>query len=275
MINAMSQLCSLSLFADDTCIICADKNYNDLNVKVNTAINIIYKWLCTNKLALNFEKTNYMIFNKKYKQVDFKVNIGNNIINEVKYTKYLGIYLQNNLKWNNHINKVINDLNKLLPIIYSLRNILTTNKKIIIYHALILSKINYAIQIYGKKDTTLIQNLQKVQNRLLKILFNKHRLYKTDKLYNEYRLLKINEQAKNRLNILVFDNINLLHNNKKIKLRNFLNINTNQSTYNYINKVTDEAILKWNNLSNNIKNVKNRNKFKDIIMDHYLLTYKS
>ena len=50
------------LFADDTNILYADKNLKDLETIVNNELQNLYDWLTANKLTLNINKSNFVIF---------------------------------------------------------------------------------------------------------------------------------------------------------------------------------------------------------------------
>jgi len=91
--------------------------------------------------------------------------------------------LQNDLKWNKHINHIINKLNSRIPLYYQLRNVLPKDKRILMYKSLSMSNIIYGIELYGKSETQWIKLLQKTQNRLLKILFNINKRFSINSLH--------------------------------------------------------------------------------------------
>ena len=69
-----------TLFADDTCLILANKNIDILEMMVDQEINKVDSWMRHNKLSLNYSKTVHMIFNSDKKQSSpLRVQIGNNI----------------------------------------------------------------------------------------------------------------------------------------------------------------------------------------------------
>ena len=43
---------------------------------------------------------------------DFPIKIGNNHVKRVQTTKYLGIHLDENLKWNEHVDKLCSKVNR-------------------------------------------------------------------------------------------------------------------------------------------------------------------
>ena len=66
-INDLARVSSFDvrLFADDACLILDDKNPKRLQNNINHELNKINNWMKINKLSINYDKTNYMIFTKK------------------------------------------------------------------------------------------------------------------------------------------------------------------------------------------------------------------
>ena len=96
-----------TIFADDTCLILANKNIDILEKMVDQEINKVDSWMRHNKPSLNYGKTVYMIFNSDKKwSSPFKVQIGSHLINRVNSTKYPGMHLDNKLNWDTHISKL-------------------------------------------------------------------------------------------------------------------------------------------------------------------------
>ena len=142
-----------------------------------------------------------------------------------------------------------------------------------IYNALVTSKINYGLELYGRKNTKWLCLLQKTQNKLLKILFQKNILYSTNSLHYNLKILKVIDLQKLRLALLIFDNkINLII-KTKYTLRDKMNIALTSDAYQYINKISDSAIIVWNDLPSRIKIIENRNLFKKMAIENYLNNY--
>ena len=59
--NSSNQL-DFRLFADDSNLVCAQKSLKELETTVNNELQEVFSWLCANKLSLNIEKSNYVIF---------------------------------------------------------------------------------------------------------------------------------------------------------------------------------------------------------------------
>ena len=60
------------LFANDTNMLYADKNLKDLDTIVNNELQNLYDWLTANKLTLNINKSNFVIFHPYQKRLAYQ-----------------------------------------------------------------------------------------------------------------------------------------------------------------------------------------------------------
>ena len=96
------------MYADDTTL------YFDLNPSTPNFVNIIngelvkvLKWLSANRLSLNVNKTKVMFFHSVRKTVAYpKLYIDNKEIERVDSFLFLGLQINHNLNWNNHIRSI-------------------------------------------------------------------------------------------------------------------------------------------------------------------------
>merc|ERR1712055_1180283 len=99
---------------------------------------------------------------------------------EIKRTpsiKFLGLILDENLTWNQHIDELCCKLKSLFHIFYNIIKYLTKKEIQSIYYALVYSRIKYGINIYGQAGTSKIKKIQTLQNQLLKVLSGKKYRY--------------------------------------------------------------------------------------------------
>jgi len=286
-IKKLAENFEINLFADDTNLFCTAKDYNSLNIKCNQALFECKLWLNRNRLTLNTAKTHFVNFSKQSKNHNININlrIENDQISEQKDTKYLGLTIQNDLKWDKHIKNVINTLNSHIPLYYQLRDITPYCKRMMIYKALSHSIINYGIELYAKSESAWINQLQKTQNRLIKILLKKNKLTRTQKLHKENNILKVTDQAKVRTTLLSHRVIyyskqaNIAYETMRIanhsgrNLRNNLNFATNINYFLKKNKIVENASVIWNSLPYELKTIQKREAFKNRITNHFMHNY--
>ena len=88
-------------------IFSSNKNIRVLEDNVNSALTEVNEWLNTNKLSLNVEKSNHVIFHPPQQKVP-SINL---IVNQRKlehkeYIKYLGVLIDSKLSWKSHIREI-------------------------------------------------------------------------------------------------------------------------------------------------------------------------
>ena len=284
-LKMMADNAEINLFADDTSLFCVGKNDIDLKNRANKALTDLSEWLKINRLTLNINKTHFIDFSK-IKNPNLKLHLGNTEIVKETKTKYLGIIIQENLKWDEHIKIVIKKLNQQIPLYYFLRKVIPKDKKKLVFKSLSLSIINYGIELFGRCNTKWLRQLQRTQNRLLKILESKPKLYSTSLIHKNSKILKIVEQAKLRLALLnhrvIYNSVslNVAHKSMRLQagvhrrnLRNNLNFHVDINAYQKLNKIVEQSTIVWNDLENQLKSIKNRNKFKESVSIKFLDSY--
>ena len=103
------------LFADDTNVIYRSQSYETLNKIINNELTLLSAWFNENKLALNVSKTKFMIFHFRNQKPpdEFKVFLDGIELENVKSTKFLGVMINENLSWNDHMGYIANKLSRI------------------------------------------------------------------------------------------------------------------------------------------------------------------
>ena len=164
--------CNCILFADDTTLYKSHKNLRYLKWCIQEELNQLLDWFRANKLMLNINKSVCILFNEKSKDVNFDIEIDNNHMKTVKCCKFLGIWLDNRLKWDHHVSKLVLKIKRNMHLLRSGRNMLNVHAKLIIYYSHIQSHITYGLSSWGNMIcNTVIGKLQSLQNKCKKLIF--------------------------------------------------------------------------------------------------------
>ena len=92
------------LFADDTSVIVTAKDHDRFKQKTNLALTGLKQWFCINQLALYITKTNVINFTPKTTaHVPLDIYYKDNVTDEVKSTKFLGMHIDTLMSWKNHV----------------------------------------------------------------------------------------------------------------------------------------------------------------------------
>jgi len=125
-----------TIFADDTSILFAHSHPIDLNKNICMVFTTLNKWLRTNHLPLNFNKTNYVHFTpKRNMSVNLKIGFNDNFITNSSYTKFLGVTMNNNLSWSIHIDLLMKKFIKACYIIRNAKTHTSASSLKVVYYA--------------------------------------------------------------------------------------------------------------------------------------------
>jgi hypothetical protein len=197
---------NIVLFADDIFMMSMNYDHNDLLNNIQYDFDKINEWLINNDVYISDKKTvNMLIKTPHMKQNSLNLIVHTESCNnyncktncetlqEVGDAKYLGISLDSKWKFDEHINNLVKKLRRLLPKLYQLKDILNTKNKLAIYNAWVVSHLRYGIELYGFASQYLIMRLQRIQNKIIKVLFKtKNDQRDTQTLYKQYKILNIN-----------------------------------------------------------------------------------
>ena len=108
--------CKLLSFADDILIYSSNLKVEDCVDELTISATEIDSWLKSLKLAISFDKSRLMFFSKdggEFKNNSCRIQIDNCILNNCGFIKYLGVYIDSNLKFEIHIKYLIEKVSKL------------------------------------------------------------------------------------------------------------------------------------------------------------------
>ena len=131
---------------------CQTYNFSKLQNRVNTELKKIDFWMKKNKLQLNYSKTYYLLLDKLLNRscsTNFNISLNSNNIKRIKSTKFLGIYIDENLNWSCHIQHLSLQLARYSGLLYRIRNFLDRKTLCMLYYSLIYSRIQCGIVTWG------------------------------------------------------------------------------------------------------------------------------
>ena len=96
-------------FADDKNLLYISKSMKRINKHINHDLSLIVQWLRSNKISLNADETELVIYSPKRKQITkhLTFRISGQKIEISTRVKYLGIQIDEHLNWNEHIKNII------------------------------------------------------------------------------------------------------------------------------------------------------------------------
>ena len=192
------------LFADDTTLVTHGKSLDQIIQLLNKELVYVYDWLNANKLSLNILKTQYMIFRSRSKSVPLhsKVTLNNSSVDCVESTKFLGVIIDVNVTWIEHINKVKGKVSRGVGITCKARKVFDAATLLLLYNSLICPHIVYCIEIWGMASEVHLSSLYKIQKKIVKIIKSVPIRTNSNPLFIELKILPLFSVY--RYNILLF-----------------------------------------------------------------------
>ena len=162
------EFCNNLQFADDTTIYTGHRNLRFLTWCIEQDLSNVNEWFKANKLTLNVDKSVHMVFGKK-NNIETKIRLGNTQLPRVEVVKFLGMWVDEDLNWNEHISKLKMRIRRNLNLLQTGSNLLDPHTKKILYYAQIYSHLSYGLIIWGNMiNSTKMDSLQKLQNKCIR-----------------------------------------------------------------------------------------------------------
>ena len=127
------------LFADDTTsIYCESSNLLHIKKIINRELRKVRKWLEANRLALNIDKTNFVIFHSQQRKITDQIvlRIRHKKINQESSVKFLGVLLDSNLSWKSHLTELSKKLAGTAGLFKKIRHYAPMDTLILLYYGL-------------------------------------------------------------------------------------------------------------------------------------------
>ena len=136
------------MFADDTNLFSTGNSIDAVEQQLNTELVLINNWFQANLLSLNVTKTSFIIFGRK-KNLTANIYINNVLIQRQHDTKFLGVILSADLKWDKHIDIVTNKVSKNIGIIAKARHLLPQHLTRALYLTLVDPYVSYCNLVWS------------------------------------------------------------------------------------------------------------------------------
>ena len=274
-LNCVSKLLRIIMFADDTNFFLTGNSLQRVEEQLNDELIIISEWFKTNLLSLNLTKTSYMIFGTR-KCHDINLIMQNTPLIRQYETKFLGVILSANLKWQKHVDVVLNKTSKSIGIISKVRHLLPPYLTRMLYMTLAEPYLNYCNLIWASgKKTELLERVLKMQKKFCRLVTFSHFSAHSAPLFSQLNLLNIYSIYKYNLATYMFR----IQNNLLPALGHHQFV-VNSAIHEYGTRKKDDLKLPycrtnlrqnticfqgpklWNNLPSDIKQTRSLNIFK-------------
>ena len=132
------------------------------------------------------------------------LTLNNKFIGYVKFTKFLGVIIDEQLNWLNHISYVKNKISKGFGIILRARKYFTKKTLSNLYNAFILPYLIYCVEIWGNAADSHILPIIILQKKIIRFITFSPYLAHTKNLFLDTNILPFKKLVIHRIGIQIF-----------------------------------------------------------------------
>ena len=280
---------SLHFYADDTQLYMTlkssdhDQHVNSIN-RMENCIKDVRRWMSTNMLKLNDDKTELIVFSSRYRKYEKQISlhIGNTTVYPKEQVKNLGVILDKHLTLSNHINNVSRNCYASLRQISHIRRYITTEATKTLVQGLVMSKLDYCNALYNGLPDYLLNKLQRVQNLAARIVTYTAKYDKITPVLRDLHWLPVCRRIEFKTLLYVYkilhreapeylqDLVSVYKPSRSLRSATSLSLvipRTSTSTYGNMLFPTTSSTL-WNQLPVNIKQAPTSTNFKKQLKTH-------
>ena len=174
---------------------------------MNNEMKKVDIWLQANGLVINLEKTHFMVFHRaRIKTNSSKISIRDSEISRVFSTKFLGIIIDDQLKWLEHIQYIKNKVSKSVGILCKVQKYLDQQTLHNLYYTFVYPYLIYGVEIWGNACNVYLDPLVKLQKKCLRIITFSSYLEHTEPLFHNLEILNFKQLVIHRIAMLMFKN---------------------------------------------------------------------
>ena len=144
---------------------------------------VLPNYMTTNLLHINLSKCCHIVFKPKTTLVDqpypyLNLEINGTSIKQVKYAKFLGVTIDEDLSWDQHLTQLKRRLYHATATLSNIKRFIPEQNRNELYHTLFESHLVYCISAWGEVGTTKMESIHRIQKKVLRILFGDLEAYK-------------------------------------------------------------------------------------------------
>ena len=185
--------CFTNLFADDTTISKSSTSLNLIKSELQSVVDSVCEWAQVNGMALNSSKTKCMLlttYQKRSKMVCDKLNlqVDNETIQDVDCEKVLGVSVDENMTWNDHINMIAKRLSMKTALLSRIKCYLNTNQRLQFYKSFLQPHLDYCSIAWSNASNMAIEKIFKIQKRICRIILDSPYNSPSDPLFKTLKI---------------------------------------------------------------------------------------
>ena len=192
-------------YADNTTPNLRDSSLKVVIEKLRKISQLVIKWFSHNYMKLNAEKCEFLITGHRFEHL--WLNVGETQVWEKNQVKLLGITIDNELKFDDHITKICRKANSKLSALSRLARYLSMEQKKLLYMSFIEAQFKYCPLTWMFCSRSCNNKINKLHERALRLVYDDYES-SFDVLLNKNKSFSIHHQNIQKLMIEVYKSLN-------------------------------------------------------------------
>lgn len=185
------------LFADDNSLHTCGADLDSVQNNLQDGLNDVFEWCRQNRMAIHPQKTKCMVLTSRQKHqrkpLTLSLILGENRVEQVSEHRVLGVIIDNEFKWQSHIEKLCKRLAKNLFLLGQLRHYVDSASLKIFFQAHLLSHVNYVSTVWSSASEVHLKKLNSLYRRAAKLILPDQSLSTAEKM-KKLKILPLNKQ---------------------------------------------------------------------------------
>ena len=166
-INEETDVCN---YADDTTPHVCDTDIQNLTRRLEHDCLLAMDWFDNNYMKLNEDKCHFLIAGFKHEHIF--VNLGDTRIWESNEEKLLGVTIDKEMKFNEHISTLCKKVNRKISALSRVSRYMSTEKRRVLFKSFIESQFGYCPLVWMFHNRDLEYKINTLHERALRIVYN-------------------------------------------------------------------------------------------------------
>ena len=208
---------AVDIFADDTTLSHSSHftNTNAIQCALQMSADDLVKWSSENRMVLNSAKTKSMLVTGKRlkKKIigdhqSLRINIDGKLIEHVKSQKLLGVIIDDELSFDEHIDKLSGKLAQRIGLLKKMKKYLPLRERIAYYNATVKSLMMYGSNIWSNMSKENLDRISKLQKRAARVILGASTRTRSASLFKELGWIPFVDEVKIRKAVVCYNRLN-------------------------------------------------------------------
>ena len=249
----------------------------NMTLILNEELRKIKEWTTANRLTINTDKTELLLFsNRQVNSSDTDIIFDEIPVAYRDQARFLGVTIDENLNFKAHIDNVNTKVSRLAGILYRIKNNLTLTARKTFYNSFILPYLSYNVINWGNTNETHLKPLYLTQKRIIRCITKANYLDSTTPLFYNLSILKLQDLYRFYAALDTFEKLKKGHyeithdrntRNKQNALPKYHRLSRTQQS------ITFSGPTIWNTLPDHLRNINSLPNFKHKLKKYLLEQY--